>query len=154
MIVEDQCVVEIHYTLKSDSGEVIDSSTGKDPLKYLHGAGMLVPGLEREIAGKSVGDQFQVIVPPEDGYGVVDPELIQEVERSVLEGVEDLQVGMQLEAQSPEGHTHYVIVQEISDTHVTLNANAPLAGFALHFDIQVEVVRKASEQELEHGHAH
>jgi FKBP-type peptidyl-prolyl cis-trans isomerase SlyD len=154
VIVEDQCVVEIHYTLTSDSGDVIDSSAGKDPLKYLHGAGMLVPGLEREIAGKSMGDQFQVVVQPEDGYGVVDPELVQQVERGVLEGVEDLQVGMQLEAQSPEGDTHYVIVQEISDTHVTLNANAPLAGFTLHFDIQVEVVREASEQELEHGHAH
>lgn len=154
MKISDRCVVAIHYTLTSESGEVIDSSQGKDALKYLHGAQNLVPGLERALTGRAVDESFKVVVQPEDGYGVVDPELVQRVERSVLGDIQDLQVGMQLEAASPEGHHQFVIVQEVEADHVVLNANAPLAGQVLHFAIQIESVRAATEEELEHGHVH
>jgi FKBP-type peptidyl-prolyl cis-trans isomerase SlyD len=152
--IKDKSAVGIHFTLTSDSGETISSSDGKEPMKYLHGSGMLVPGLERALEGRAPGDAFQVIIQPDDGYGKIDPELVQRVEPSVLAGMDDLQVGMQLEAQGPEGHTHFVIVREISDAFVTLDGNAPLAGMVLHFDITVDSVREATEQELEHGHVH
>lgn len=154
MNVKDNCAVALHYTLTSDSGEVITSSHGEEPMRYLHGAGMLVPGLERALTGRAAGDRFEVTIQPEDGYGLVDPELVQRVEPGVLEGIENLEVGAQLEAQSPEGHKHFVIVREISDDCVTLDANAPLAGMVLHFDITVDSIREATEQELEHGHVH
>jgi FKBP-type peptidyl-prolyl cis-trans isomerase SlyD len=152
--VREKCAVEIHYKLTLEGGRVVDSSEGQEPLKYLHGVGMLVPGLERELEGKAAGDQFQVTIQPEDGYGHPDPDLIQRVGREILAGIDELEVGMQLEAQGPEGHTHLVIVQEIEGDEVTLNANPPLAGEVLHFDIEVATVREATEQELEHGHVH
>ena len=154
MNVREKCAVEIHYTLTLGDGRVVDSSEGKPPLKYLHGIGMLVPGLERELEGRAVGDQLEVTVSPEEGYGPVDPELIQQVDREVLGPIEELAVGMQLEAQSPEGNVHLVIMQEVDGDQVTLNANPPLAGEVLHFDIEVASVREASEQEIEHGHVH
>lgn len=154
MNIQGKCVVDIHYTLTGEDGTVIDSSEGRDPLRYMHGVGMLVPGLERSLEGQGAGDAFKVVVQPEDGYGDFDPDLVQQVEHSALEGVEDLQVGMQLEARSPEGDTHYVIVDEVTNEHVTLNANAPLAGVVLHFDIKIEGVREATEEEIEHGHPH
>ena len=69
MKIKDQCAVGIHYTLTSADGAVIDSSQGKEPMNYLHGAQNIVPGLERELTGRSVDDQFQVVIQPEDGYG-------------------------------------------------------------------------------------
>jgi FKBP-type peptidyl-prolyl cis-trans isomerase SlyD len=152
--IKDECVVGIHYTLTSDDGKVIDSSQGKDPLRYLHGGQNLVPGLERELTGHAVADHFKVVVQPEDGYGVVDPELVQRVDRSVLGGIDDLQVGMQMEASSPEGHSQFVIVQEIDGDVVVLNGNAPLAGLVLHFEITIDSIRDATPEELEHGHPH
>jgi FKBP-type peptidyl-prolyl cis-trans isomerase SlyD len=154
MIIDDGCVVAIQYTLTLGTGQQISSSAADEPLEYLHGVGMLVPGLERELSGRATGDYLEVVVQPEDGYGVPDPDLVQRVDRDVLAGIEDLQVGMQLEAQSDEGHTHLVIVQEINGDQVTLNANPPLAGEVLHFEITVESVREATEQEREHGHVH
>lgn len=154
MMIRDGCVVAIHYTLRSDAGDVIDSSEGREPLEYLHGVGMLVPGLERELSEKSTGDAFQVVVQPAEGYGEVDPTLIDQVERSLLADIEDLEVGIQLEARGPEGESHTVTVRELTDTHAVLDANAPLAGEVLHFDIQIEAVREATSEELDHGHSH
>lgn len=154
VIIENGYVVAIHYTLTNDAGETIDSSAGRDPLQYLHGSNNIIPGLERELSGKTSGDALEVRVEPKDGYGEFDPSLIQLVERSVLEGIEDIQPGMQLEARSPEGDVRYVIVKEVTETEVTLDANAPLAGQVLHFDVKIESVREATEEELTHGHVH
>jgi FKBP-type peptidyl-prolyl cis-trans isomerase SlyD len=151
-ITHDQ-VVSIHYTLRDDAGEIIDSSPAGEPLAYLHGHGTLVPGLERELAGKSVGDKLQVTLSPADGYGEYDPKLVQQVPRRALKGIATLRVGMQLQAQSGHG-VHAVTVSRIAGDLVTLDGNHPLAGKKLHFEVEVAGVRAATEVELSHGHVH
>lgn len=154
MNVRDKCVVSIHYNLTDGGGNGIDSSSGQDPLAYLHGADNIVPGLERELTGKSAGDRVQVTVQPEDGYGPVDEELVQTLEREVFQGVDEIEAGMQFEAKSPDGDSRVVTVKEVGDDGVTVDANHPLAGVTLHFDVTVESIREATEEELAHGHAH
>jgi FKBP-type peptidyl-prolyl cis-trans isomerase SlyD len=154
MNVADKRIVSIHYKLTDDGGNEIDSSSGGDPLDYLHGADNIVPGLERELTGKSAGDQVQVVVQPADGYGPVHDELVQKLEREVFQGVDEIEPGMQFEAKSPDGDSRVVTVKEVSDDGITVDANHPLAGVTLHFDVTVESVREATEEELAHGHAH
>ena len=153
MSIETNHVVSIHYTLKGDAGEVIDSSLGGEPLAYLHGHGNLVPGLERELTGKRAGDKLQVKIPPADGYGEYDPQLVQRVPRRALKGVGDVRVGMRLQAQTGHGPKP-VTVTHITGDMVTLDGNHPLAGKSLHFDVEIAAVRPATEEELSHGHVH
>lgn len=152
--IDDGCVVSIHYKLTDHAGVLIDSSEGQEPLVYLHGSDSLIPGLERELAGRPEGDAFQVTIQPEDGYGLVDEQLIDTVDRSKLGDIEGIQVGMQLESTDPDGNVVLVIVQELSETTVTLNANAPLAGHVLNFDVSIDSVREARQEEIDHGHPH
>jgi FKBP-type peptidyl-prolyl cis-trans isomerase SlyD len=154
MKIAESCVVSIHYTLTNSEGETLDSSAGGEPLSYLHGAGGLIPGLERELAGKESGDQFKATIQPEDAYGEVNPALIQEVPLDVLSGIDNLTVGMQLQSQTPDGRMQLLVVDAIGDESATLNANHALAGEVLHFDVEVADVRAATEEELAHGHAH
>ena len=142
-------VVTIHYTLKDDADKVIDSSSGGEPLAYLHGHGNIVPGLERELAGKSAGDRLTVRVPAAEGYGEYDRALVQKVPRRSLKGIANLRVGMRLQA----GH-QAVTVTHIAGDMVTLDGNHPLAGQNLNFDIEITAVRPATEEELAHGHVH
>jgi FKBP-type peptidyl-prolyl cis-trans isomerase SlyD len=151
-ITHDQ-VVSIHYTLRDEAGEIIDSSPADEPLAYLHGHGNLVPGLERELAGKRVGDKLQVTLSAADGYGEHDPKLVQQVPRRALKGIANLRVGMRLQAQSDRG-VHAVTVSRIAGDLVTLDGNHPLAGKKLHFEVEVAEVRAATEAELSHGHVH
>ncbi len=154
MKIADNAVVSIHYTLTNDAGETLDSSSGRDPLAYLHGHHGLIPGLERELAGREAGDQLTAVIQPEDAYGVSNPELIQVVPLEALAQIEGLQVGMQLQSQSPQGQMQVVTVESISESSATLNANHALADQVLHFEVSVESVRVATAEELEHGHAH
>ena len=154
MKIDDKTVVSIHYKLTNDKGDVLDSSEGKDPLVYMHGTHSLIDGLEKELKGREAGDKFDVTVQPEEGYGVVNPEMVQEVPRAAFQGVDDIQVGMQFEAKSPEGHTQLITIEEVKEESVRVNANHPLAGEVLHFNVSVEDVRVATAEELEHGHAH
>jgi len=142
-------VVGIHYTLRDNAGQVLDSSEGRDPLYYLHGEGNLIPGMENGLEGHQTGDEFQLTVAPEDGYGERDPELIQEVPRSAF-GNNDVQVGMQFHAN----HGQVVTVTGVSGDQVTIDANHPLAGVELQFDVQVVEVRDATSEEVAHGHVH
>jgi FKBP-type peptidyl-prolyl cis-trans isomerase SlyD len=153
MSIETNHVVSIHYTLKGDAGEVIDSSLGGEPLAYLHGHGNLVPGLERELTGKSAGDKLQVKIAPADGYGEYDPQLVQRVPRRALKGVANVRVGMRLQAQTGQGPKP-VTVTHITGDMVTLDGNHPLAGKHLNFDVEIAAVRAATEEELSHGHVH
>jgi FKBP-type peptidyl-prolyl cis-trans isomerase SlyD len=153
MQIAQDSVVSIHYTLTSDSGEVIDSSSGADPLTYLQGHGNLIPGLERELEGKKSGDKLNVRIAPTDGYGEMDDTLVQDVPRAAFAGAPDIQVGMQFQAQSNHG-PRTVTVTKVATDVVTVDGNHPLAGKHLNFAVEIMEVRAASEEELAHGHVH
>lgn len=154
MNIAEKCVVAFHYQLTNSDGEQLDSSEGQDPLKYLHGASNIVPGLEKELEGKKAGDALKVEVQPDEGYGQVNPQLVQKVPHSAFESAPEIKAGMQFQAQAPDGQVQLITVTEVSDEEVTVDGNHPLAGQVLHFDVTIEDVREASEEELEHGHAH
>ena len=154
MKVEKHSVVSIHYVLTDDKKAVLDSSKGQDPLTYLHGVGGLVPGLEKEISGKSVGDRFNVHVAPIEGYGELDESLIQQVSLSVFEGIETIEPGMQFRTSEQDGSAKLLTVTRVQGDEVTMDMNHPLAGVTLHFDIEVTAIREATAEEIEHGHVH
>lgn len=153
MQIAERRVAAFHYTLTNEQGEVIDSSSGREPLAYLHGAGNIVPGLEREMTGKRAGDTFTVVVAPEEGYGPHHAGLIQKVPRAAFQGVDTIEPGMQFHANGPQGPMS-VTVTEVDGETVTIDGNHPLAGQALHFAIEVTDVREASSEEVMHGHVH
>ena len=153
MAIGTDSVVSIHYTLKDDTGTVLDRSEAGVPLAYLHGHGNLIAGLEQELTGKNAGDELTVTVPAAQGYGEYDESLVQSVPRRSLRGIKDVKVGMRLHAQSAEG-TQALTVTKILGDMVTLDGNHPLAGKSLHFDVRIEEVRAATEEELSHGHVH
>ena len=153
MQIGERTVATFHYTLTDAAGKVIDSSDGRAPLSYLHGAGNIVPGLEKEMSGKQQGDVFNVIVAPEEGYGMPNPMMIQVVPREAFQGVDTLEVGMEFQAQTPQGPMS-VAIAKIEGDEVTVDVNHPLAGQTLHFAIEVTDVRDASLEELTHGHVH
>jgi FKBP-type peptidyl-prolyl cis-trans isomerase SlyD len=153
MQIAERTVASFHYTLTNDAGEVIDSSSGREPLTYLHGAGNIVPGLEKEMAGRQVGDKFDVVVSAADGYGEPNPALTNVVPKDAFQGVDTLEVGMEFQAQTPQGPLS-VVIAKIDGDQVTVDGNHPLAGKTLHFAIEVTDVRDASLEELTHGHAH
>jgi FKBP-type peptidyl-prolyl cis-trans isomerase SlyD len=147
MKIAKDSVVSIHYTLKDSAGAVLDSSSGAEPLAYLHGNGNLVPGLEAALEGKAQGAKLEVTVAPAEGYGPRDEKLVQKVPKRMFEGGVD--IGMRFHA-GPS----VVTVTHIQGDMVTVDANHPLAGQDLHFSVEVMDVRAASEEELEHGHVH
>ncbi len=153
MQIAQNSVAAFHYTLTDDQNQVIDSSEGREPLTYLHGKGHIVPGLEKQMEGRSVGDKFTADVTPEEGYGVHHEELMQEVPREAFQGVEDIQPGMQFQGRGPQGEIN-VTVTKVENDKVFIDGNHPLAGKTLHFAIEVTDVRDASAEELEHGHVH
>ncbi len=153
MQITQNAVASIEYTLTDDSGEVIDTSKGQGPLTYLHGTGSLIPGLESELEGKGVGDAFKVRVEPDQAYGQRNDEMVQDVSRDQLPPDLDIQIGMQLQAQTEQG-MHVVTVVGVKEAQVRLDANHPLAGVTLNFDVEIVEVREATGEELEHGHVH
>lgn len=154
MLIAQDTVVLIHYTLTDAAGKVLDSSAGGDPLAYLHGQGSLVAGLEKALDGKQAGDKLQVRVEPSEGYGVRDDALVQQVPRRAFGSVSDVKPGMQFHAQSSEGQMRVVTVTRVQGDMVTVDGNHPLAGEVLNFDVEVTEVREATGEELEHGHVH
>jgi FKBP-type peptidyl-prolyl cis-trans isomerase SlyD len=146
-------VVSIDYTLTDDKKQVLDSSEGGDPLTYLHGVGQLISGLEKELEGRKAGDALQVTIAPKDGYGEHDENKKMVVPKKSIQGVGELKIGMQLHASGGHGH-QVVTITKIDGDDVTLDANHPLAGKALNFDVTVREVRDATEEEIAHGHVH
>lgn len=146
-------VAYIQYTLKDDAGTLIDSSRSGEPLVYLHGAGNIIPGLEKALEGKQAGDKVSVKVSPEDGYGVRDEALVQQIPRRSFQGVRELKPGMRFQAQSARGPMQVVITRVQGDL-VTVDGNHELAGQALNFDVEVSKVREATAEEIMHGHVH
>lgn len=153
MQIADRCVAYFHYTLTNDAGDVLDSSNGREPLPYLHGKGNIVPGLEKALAGKTVGDKLNVVVAPEEGYGPRIDSLVQVVPKAAFQGVDKLEPGMQFQAESNMGPVS-VVVTAINGDNVTVDGNHPLAGETLHFAVEITEVREASVEEVLHGHVH
>ena len=148
-------VATLHYTLKDDKGALIESSVASgEPLEYIHGIGNLIPGLEKKLEGKVVGDKLSVVVPAEDAYGERDEELIEDVERTEFDDGEELEVGKEFQYDDEDGNIFHVRVVKMDDKMVTIDGNHPLAGQTLAFEVEVLGVRDASAEELEHGHVH
>lgn len=154
LLIGDKLVVSMHYTLKDDDGNVIDSSVGEEPLTYLHGAGNIIPGLEKALLGKVQGDSMDVKVEPAEGYGDMVPELIQVIDKSAFQEVEAIEPGMEFQARSPDGDMRTIVVRAVEGEEVTIDANHPLAGMDLHFAVEITAVREATQEEIDHGHAH
>ena len=144
--------VSFNYTLKDAEGNVIDQSQG-EPLVYLHGHSHIIPGLESQLEGKTVGDKLTAVVEPADAYGEYQEQAVQEIPRDNFQGVDDIQPGMQFQSQA-EGQMMLVTVKDVKDDVVVVDANHPLAGKQLTFDVEVVDVRDATEEELSHGHVH
>lgn len=153
MIISENAAVLFHYTLTDENGTQLDSSKGKDPLAYLHGHNNIIPGLENAMEGKQAGDVMVVTIEPADAYGERQEQMVQEVPRKSFQA-DDIKVGMRFEAQSPNGGSLSVVITEVTDETVTVDGNHPLAGKALTFDVRIDSVREASEEELTHGHVH
>jgi len=143
-------VASIHYTLTDDAGRIIDQSTESRPLRYFHGAGNIIPGLEKALAGKQAGDALKVDVAPEEGYGVRNEGLVQLLPREAFKGVDKVEPGMQFEARTERGPL-LVTVVAVTDDKVRIDGNHPLAGQTLHFDVRVVDVRDATEDEKQVG---
>ena len=153
MQIKKDNVVGMHYTLKDDAGQTLETSEGHDPVIYMQGAGNIIDGLEAALLGKRIGDKVDVTVEPKDGYGEHDDDLVQEVARSNFEGIDDLEVGMNFQAEPDNGPLPVRITAIEGDT-VTVDGNHELAGIRLHFSVSIESVREATSEEIEHGHAH
>lgn len=148
-------VASVAYTLKNDTGEIIDQAEKESPMVFLHGVGGMIAGFEKALDGKAVGDVFSIVINPKDAYGERDDTLTHEVKREMFEGVPDDQLveGAQFQAQTNTG-IEVITIADIDGDKVKIDANHPLAGMTLHFDVALLAVREATEEELAHGHVH
>lgn len=154
MTIKQNTVVTMHYELKGADGEVLDSSAGKDPLVYLHGANNIIVGLEEQLEGKQAGDKVEAQVAPDKGYGMPVDALIQEVPKAAFGAeIEKVEVGMRFQAETEQGPVP-VVVTAIENDMVTVDGNHPLAGQQLFFTCEIQEVRDASQEEIDHGHVH
>lgn len=147
-------VVTIEYTLRNSAGEVLDSSSGDEPLSYLHGHDNIVPGLEGALTGKKKGDELTVTVAPEAGYGLRDPAGVRQLEREAFPEDADLSPGVQFLAELEDGSHMAMWVVAVDEQHVHVDMNHPLAGETLHFQVKIVDLRAANPNELQHGHPH
>jgi FKBP-type peptidyl-prolyl cis-trans isomerase SlyD len=154
LLIDDRRVVSMHYKLTDNDGNVLDSSEGAGPMIYLHGAGNIIPGLEKALSGKAAGDSLEVRVEPAEGYGEINPQGAQVISMSAFEGAESVEVGMAFEAQGADGSVQQVFVTKVDGDDVTIDFNHPLSGVVLNFDVQIVDVREATEEEIDHGHVH
>ncbi len=154
LVVDDNAVVSIHYSLSNGHGDVVDSSQGQLPLVYMHNSNALLPALERELTGKAQGDNFEVVIYPEDGYGYANEELIRQLPREQFSHIKDLEVGMRVRAMNKESDkAEMLTIADVREDSVIVDLNHPLAGQVLHFVIAVVAVRDPTEQELQNGFA-
>jgi FKBP-type peptidyl-prolyl cis-trans isomerase SlyD len=151
--IEKNRVVTLNYTLRDEQGTILDTSSGRAPLSYVHGKGNIIPGLEQALSGKAAGDKLDVTVAPEQGYGPRDERLVQIVPKTKFGEVGGLAPGMQVRVGGPQGQ-RIVSVVRVDRDFVTIDGNHPLAGRTLHFSVEIAEVRKASHEEVAHGHVH
>ena len=152
MQIAAKTVVSFEYTLKDDAGAVLDTSEGGEPLTYLHGSGNIIPGLEKALEGKAAGDNLDLTVGPDEGYGRRDEKLIRNLPVRKLSDKNPV-AGRRCRAQLEEG-VAVVMVTSVKGDYATVDANHPLADKTLHFSVKVTEVRAATEEEITHGHVH
>lgn len=153
MVIAENKVVTLNYTLKNGEGKLLDTSQGREPLVYLHGVGALIPGLEKQLDEKKAGDAVNAVIPPEEAYGTRKDDLMKVVSKDGFQGDEEMQVGMQVQLQTEHGPV-IAAITNIEGNDVTLDLNHPLADMTLHFDVEIMDVREATKEEIEHGHVH
>ena len=146
-------VVIVDYVLTDDFGHVLDTNEGNGAFAYLHGVGGVIPGLERALEGHSAGEHLKIKVEPHEAYGVRDESQIDSVPRASFKGIDDLAPGMQFQASDGQ-HSRLVTIVAVDNDTVRVDANHPLAGKNLNFDVTILDVRDATQEELAHGHAH
>lgn len=147
-VIERDMVVQLSYVLKDSQGTVIDSSQSDEPMEYLHGHGSIIPGLERQLEGKSVGSNVTAIIPPAEGYGIRNEDLVEKVPREHFPPDQAVEPGMHFAAQTPEGEVR-VVITDVDDEHVTVDGNHPLAGIELYFEVTVLKIRPATNHEID-----
>jgi FKBP-type peptidyl-prolyl cis-trans isomerase SlyD len=153
MNISEQCVASFHYTLTDGSGKVLDTSEGQEPLAYLHGSGNIIPGLEKALLGKTVGDKLTVSVAAAEAYGLRDDSMVQELPSNMFEGIDKIELGMEFHAETEHG-LQVVTVTKVEGDMVTIDGNHPLAGVDLTFAVEITEIRTATKEEVTHGHAH
>ncbi len=153
MNIKKDKVVSIDYTLTNDQGEILDSSSDREPLTYIHGSGGLIPGLEKELDGKAKGDKLVAVIAPEDGYGIRKEDLVQDIPLENFHDAKEVKIGAQFQVNNGD-HTDIATITSIGDKSATVDMNHPLADETLHFDVEVTDVREPTREELEHGHVH
>jgi FKBP-type peptidyl-prolyl cis-trans isomerase SlyD len=154
MQISSQKVVSIDYILTGPEGNVLDTSQGREPLVYMQGAGNIIPGLEKQLEGMSKGDTAKLTVPATEAYGERDERLVQPVPREAFQGVDQIEPGMRFQAAGPGGAQGVVTIVKVDPTEVTIDANHPLAGVPLTFNVTVVDVREPTPDEQAHGHPH
>ncbi|QSP96273.1 peptidylprolyl isomerase [Marinobacter salinisoli] len=143
-------VFTVHYILKNKLGELVDTSEGGEPLHFLYGSPSIIEGIQQAVKDRSVGDCLEVTVPPAMAYGDHNPELIRKVPRSLFEGIEKLEVGMKFQTNTGD-EAQIVKVVAIDGNLVKVDANHPLAGYTLYFDLEIVGRREATEEEVAQG---
>ena len=153
MTIENRKVVSFHYTLCNDMGVKLESSEGRDPLVYLHGYRNIVPGLEKAMAGREVGDNFEVTVEPKDAYGERNPNAIQRLSAKLFPNPKKLVPGQIVELKTKKGPMQAVVVK-VGRFNIDVDTNHPLAGQSLTFNVEITDIRDATQEEIDHGHVH
>lgn len=153
MSIEDRKAVSFHYTLTNDEGEELESSRERDPMVYLHGYRNIIPGLETAMTGRDVGDTFQVTVEPAQAYGERNPNSVQRISAKHFPDVKRLSPGQLVSLKTKQGPIQATIVK-VGRFNVDVDANHPLAGKTLTFDVEITDIRDATQEEIDHGHVH
>ncbi len=152
MKIEKDKMVSIHYTLRDESGGVMDSSRDRDPLDFIQGSGQIIPGIEKALEGKEAGEEMSVVVEPEEGYGRRDESLVYQVPKDQFQGIDEIEVGMCFQVNAGDGPL-LMNVASVEEDGIVLDGNHPLSDMQLSFEISIVNVRDASKEELE-GNGH
>jgi FKBP-type peptidyl-prolyl cis-trans isomerase SlyD len=147
-------VVTMNFILKDDAGNVLDSTEGNEPFSFISGGNQILPKLEEKVGEMLIGSKKEVVLNPEDGYGIYQEDAVRIVKRT--EFPEDIEIGkgMSFLAKSPQGKDMQFLVKEINGDDITVDFNHPLAGKTLHFNLELLNLRDATQEELDHGHVH
>ncbi len=153
MNIEAKKVVTVAMKVTDQDGVVLEDTTGDDPFIYLHGIGGILPGLENALEGKALGDKIELTLTPDEAYGDYDDDLVDVLERNQFEGIQEISVGDQLEGETEDGIIPFTVIA-IDGEEITVDANHFFAGKTLHFTLDIQDIRDATQEELEHGHVH